>query len=377
MVEAMDEFPSVVVGGTEIVVDQGRPVAAVVDPDGRVAFASWPDLPVGPVEPEPVLLPAPDSAWVFYPPATVALMDDSHEDALLDRDSPAVQVRPDASVSVVRLGDRNAIGATTGLLWTTVPRQQQLDDAYRGDPLPPDWEDPTLLVPVRPDGTTSELRVDRHVLAVFEERDLVHVLVAPTPPIAEHDGSGGTSYDYRTSEIALPVGEPLPTRLRFLDHHPDGLGPAVEPRRCWWTPHAWGMPPAPARTIDLADVPGSRWRRTTVLTPAQIADAIAAARGWFGDPNAYWRGEDGTEFPLASGVHDAEVHIEDEWPSTRVVITFRHHHWPEGRLRRSVRVFDDAGRLTSNPYADIHLMEDLDTAHLPSPADARDGHLDV
>lgn len=58
-------------------------------------------------------------------------------------------------------------------------------------------------------------------------------------------------------------------------------------------------------------------------------------------------------------------------------MTFRHPHWPEGRLRRSIRVFDDAGRLTTNPYAGIHLMEDLDTRHLPPTSEARDGYLDI
>jgi hypothetical protein len=76
-------------------------------------------------------------------------------------------------------------------------------------------------------------------------------------------------------------------------------------------------------------------------------------------------------------MRDAEVHLEGTWPDTRVVVTFRHPHWPDGRLRRSVRVFDDAGRITSNPFADIGLMEDLDTGHLPPADRARDGFLDV
>jgi hypothetical protein len=373
----MDEFPAVVIDGTEILVDQSRPVAAVVTASGEMRFATWPDLPIGRVEPEPQLLPATDSAWVAYPPATVSLMDDSHDALLLDRNSPAVQVRPDGTISVVRLGDRRAIGATSGLLWTAPLRQQQVDKDYPGEPMPSDWEEPTLLTLVRPDGSTTELRVDRYVMAVFEEDDLIHLVLAPTPPIAEPDGHGGCTYGYRISELTLPIADPIPASLRFLDHHPDGVGPAVTPRRCWWTPHAYGMPPAPARTIDLSQVPGSRWDLTTDLTTEQINQAIEAARNWFGDPNAFWHGEDGSTGPLASGVHDAEVHIQDEWPATRVVVTFRHPHWPEGRLRRSIRVFDDAGRPTSNPYADIHLMEDVDTEHLPPTSQVHDGHLDI
>lgn len=76
-------------------------------------------------------------------------------------------------------------------------------------------------------------------------------------------------------------------------------------------------------------------------------------------------------------MRDAEVHLENPWPDTRVVITFAFPYWPEGRLRRTVRVFDDAGRLTVNPYADIDLMEDLATGDLPPREQARDGYLDV
>jgi hypothetical protein len=200
-------------------------------------------------------------------------------------------------------------------------------------------------------------------------------VVAPTPPVAVPE-DGGVSFEYRISEITLPVDDPLPRRLRFLDHHPDGIGPAVEPRRCWWSAHDHGLPPAPARTIDLPDRPDTRWRPAD-LSEQRIREATTAASHWFGDPNAFWHGEDGSVGPLASGLHDAEVHVEEEWPRTRVVVTFRHPHWAAGRLRRSVRVFDDAGRLAAHPFVDIHLMEDLDTGHLPPVDRATNGYLDI
>lgn len=142
-------------------------------------------------------------------------------------------------------------------------------------------------------------------------------------------------------------------------------------------PTRLGHATGPARTIDLTGVPGSRWTLISDLSTEQISEAIDEARRWFGNPNHYWFSEDGTTGPLASGMRNAEVHIEDEWPATRAVITFQHSHWPDGRLRRSIRVFDDAGRVSTNPYASIHLMEDLDTGHLPPPSQAHDGYLDV
>jgi hypothetical protein len=77
------------------------------------------------------------------------------------------------------------------------------------------------------------------------------------------------------------------------------------------------------------------------------------------------------------GLRDAETTVVGEWPSTRVAVSFRHPHYPQGRLRRSIRVFDDAGRVSPALYASVHLMEDLATRHLPPTSAAKDGILEV
>lgn len=370
-------FPSVLVGGVEIVVDQRRPVAALIAPDGESRFVTWPGLDVGPVSPEPTLLPAPDGAWVHYPPATVSQMDDSHAALLQGRDSPGVHIAPDGTRVTVRTGSRRAIGATRGRLWTAVEREQTIDLTYRGEPMPPGWEDPTDLVVHHLDGSEATLRVDRDVQAVLEDATGIRLLVLPTPPIAHLDFDGmGVSLEHRLTTLTLPSNEPLPERVRFLDQHPDGIGPAAAPQRALWRAGEWSLPATPARSIDLTDVPGSQWGLID-LAVDQIDAACRAALRWYGDPNDFWHREDGTTSPLANGMRDAEVHVEHTWPDTRVVITFAFPYWTEGRLRRTVRIFDDAGRLTVNPYADIHLMEDLETGHLPPIEQARDGYLDV
>jgi len=60
-----------------------------------------------------------------------------------------------------------------------------------------------------------------------------------------------------------------------------------------------------------------------------------------------------------------------------VDVSFTHPYFPGGRLRRSIRVFDDAGRVRPSMYNSIHLMEDLETRALPDPADAHNGVLDI
>ena len=373
----LDDFPSVLVDGVEIVVDQERPVAALIAPEEARRFVTWPDLDVGTVSPDPTLLPARDGVWVHYPPGTVSQMDDSHAEMLRERDSPAVHIAPDGSLAIVRTGTRTAIGASRGRLWTAAEREHVTDDAYRGGAMPAGWEDPTVLIVHHLDGTESTMRVDRDVRAVFEDKTGINLLVLPTPPIAHPDADGtSVSYEYRLTTLTLPNDRPLPDRVRLLDQHPDGIGPAMVMRRVLWRAHEWSLPAAPDRSIDLTDVDGSQWKRIT-LSPDDIEAASQAALRWYGDPNHYWHSEDGTTGPLETGMRDAEVHLEQPWPDTRVVITFAFPYWPEGRLRRAVRVFDDAGRLTVNPYADINLMEDLATGHLPPREHAQNGYLDV
>ncbi|MFI1990565.1 hypothetical protein [Actinoplanes sp. NPDC020271] len=50
---------------------------------------------------------------------------------------------------------------------------------------------------------------------------------------------------------------------------------------------------------------------------------------------------------------------------------------PGIRLRRGVRLFDEAGRPDPPEFADIHLVEDIDTGRLPPAGAASGGFLDV
>ncbi|MDJ0315832.1 hypothetical protein [Arthrobacter antibioticus] len=102
-----------------------------------------------------------------------------------------------------------------------------------------------------------------------------------------------------------------------------------------------------------------------------MADQFLDATG------TYWHPVDGSSRPHAYGVHDTAVHVIGEWPETIVQITCRHSYFPTGKIRRSIRIFDDAGRIKFNRYASIHFMEDLDTHALPDLREATDGILNA
>ena len=76
-------------------------------------------------------------------------------------------------------------------------------------------------------------------------------------------------------------------------------------------------------------------------------------------------------------VTTTSVSVEGDWPDSHVVVTFKHTSRPDLVLRRQLRIFDDEGYPVEHEYASIHLMEDLDTYHVPPAEDAVNGVLDI
>ncbi|WP_380156334.1 hypothetical protein [Kineococcus sp. R86509] len=91
---------------------------------------------------------------------------------------------------------------------------------------------------------------------------------------------------------------------------------------------------------------------------------------------SYWQGS-GTTQPLARGMSAVEVRLVGDWPRTQLECTFGFAPYPGVRLRRRLDLFDELGAVAKPEYAQIHLMEDLDTRALPPLEDAIDGVLDV
>lgn len=322
----------------EILVSMTQPVAVIraAGEDDRVV--SWPDLEVGDVAVGVTVYAAPDGAWVVCAPS-------ENDEGDLHRPITAVHVRWAGAVAQTHAdASRYAVGATRHGLWLR----------ERHDPDPDDraaWSTDTELIVIA-GGTRTTHTIDRRVLIVEDAGDAPRMVFSPDAPDvrAEH---GGTSYHYRYATALLPTG-PLPERLL-----PTSDAVPLSEEEFMDILH-WRQPDEVVDTTP--DVP---WRR--IHLPMERRDAaITALVDEFGDLAHYWRGPDGKPHPLTPGLSEPRIDIVGEWPDTRVEVTFRHPLLPGGLLRRALRVFDDAGRITPHPYASIHLMEDLDT-HAPLP----------
>lgn len=373
MTDLMAPLPRATIGETTFFVDEERPVALVRRKAMPDLFLTWPDLDAGLFAPQVSLCPAPDALWVLYESGH-----DGDDDDYTDLHGPsvvvAVRIGVDGSVGFVRTEGTSVVGATSAGLWTGTSLSEQIDDSYRGGELPTDWAMPTMLQIHWPGQSTRTLDVDRYVKAVREE-DQGHVLfVNPSPPVAHH-GSDMISYEYRCTALALGSADQLPEHVRFRDLVPQGWGTPVEPGRLGPGYDPFGPNHDSAR-IDLSAVAGTRWTRVT-LSDAQKTQAVNALSDQFMDADSYWHAADGTTSPLAYGVNETHVDTIWNWPETIVQVTCRHPYFPAGRIRRSIRVFDDPGRIKFDRYEGIAFIEDLDTHALPDVREAKDGILEV
>lgn len=96
----------------------------------------------------------------------------------------------------------------------------------------------------------------------------------------------------------------------------------------------------------------------------------------FADAERFWIADDGTTSPLAEGMRDTRVETDDAWPRTRLLVSFAHPAAQGSRVRRTLALFDRSGRPALDRYADIHLMEDVETGAV-DPADAVDGVIEI
>lgn len=105
-----------------------------------------------------------------------------------------------------------------------------------------------------------------------------------------------------------------------------------------------------------------------------LADNSALESYWRDEPDA--AGETQVR-PLAAGMSAVRTTLVGDWPYTHLQWTFSYAPYPGLVLRRQVPLLDEVGRPDPPQYADIHLMEDLDTRNLPPATEARHGVLDI
>ncbi|WP_375493484.1 hypothetical protein [uncultured Jatrophihabitans sp.] len=126
---------------------------------------------------------------------------------------------------------------------------------------------------------------------------------------------------------------------------------------------------------DTIDVSTTQPKLGTRPSETQIQAAVAAIRSQFDHVESYWHDEDGNSYPLADGITEPNVDVRGEWPHTTVAVSLRHPSRPGLVLRRTFAVFNERGQAVEHEYADIYLMEDLDTGYLTPASEAVDGVL--
>lgn len=341
---------------TLIRVSLTEPIAVLQQAGETDRIISWPDLSIGHLSPHVTVTPASDGAWILYQPIN------SDTGQLPHDTTTALHISPDGQLTpFFDLAHVSHLGTTRHGLWLSTRQWDANVDTAA------DWlVDRTLLI-LSADEGVHRITIDRMPAAVFDDDQAAHLVVYTSAPDARRDDYGGASYTYRFSQIELPAGD-LPPTLRITEHQ---SVPVNEDQ-------------IPGRSRDeklkldsiTTDDPRAAW--TLIDLPSdQKKAAIEALCAKFAHLDAYWAAPSGAKTPLSDGLNATQIDIAEDWPNTRVDVSFAHPYYPEGRLRRTFRVFDNAGRITPTEYASIHLMEDLDTRDLPPITNAHNNILDI
>jgi hypothetical protein len=160
-------------------------------------------------------------------------------------------------------------------------------------------------------------------------------------------------------DTGTPAGPPAPGEVLVLDPAREELATLLTGGGVDVTEGCW---PGSPRPLDL---------------DSYLAQVLARNSGL----ETYWHADtDGGDVevrPLAEGMSGVRTALVDEWPRTQLEWTFTSARYPGLTLRRRIPLFDELGRADPPQFATIHLMEDLDTSHLPAASEARDGVLDI
>lgn len=338
------------VGDATISVADDEPIAVVRRPGEPERVATWPDLDLGARATGMTLLSMPDGVWVVYRPL------EAQDEGIAPGRSAAVYVGLDARLRITDgLGDAQLVGATSHGLWLRHPAASSDPDEAAA------WLSDDVRIRAV-DGSEHRMRVDRRIAWVFVAGARTYFAVHTDAPRRAPRG-----WTYATAEVAVPPG-PLPAELRTRDQTHEPIDDAA------MMSLMGELLPEPVPRVPSD--PRASWRLADVSVVEREA-AVTAVVTEFAELDAYWTGPTGETGPLSQGLAEPRVEVRGEWPGTRVEVSFRHPFFPAGRLRRTLRVFDAAGRFSPPLYASVHLMEDLATSRLPPIEAAVDGILDI
>lgn len=342
-------------GRARIAVSTDHPVAVIRSLGAEDVVVSWSDLPVGVRAVSASVVGSPTGAWVFYCP-------EESEDSALPHGSPAaVHVAADGSLTrFAGLEARHALGATRHGLWLTARIHPAPDDRSA-------WREPQPVTVLQPCGRARVITVEGVIAFALDHGGSARAVVhdgAPETNDGAAGGHGGLVYRY----LAIPIGDELPDEIRTRGNDVESLTDEE-----LFTAMEAAAPRVPDASPAQAPVP---WA-IVPLNDSEKDAALTSVLREFEHLDAYWHGADGSVGPLVRGLADPLVEVNGHWPHTRVDVTFTHPHYREGRLRRSIRVYDDAGRIRPATYASIHLMEDLETMAPPAADQAENCVVDI
>ncbi len=334
-----------------ILVSPDQPVSIIRRDGVPDELGSWPDLDVGARTPSLTVMRGTTGAWALYRPISGDADDDPR---LPEGRSSAVHIARDGVLTRHEgLDLHNVIGATRHGLWL----------ADRIPNVASEWLARTDVQVLGPEGGRRAVALQQYPAFAIDDGRAARLVLFADPPEAVRAAWGGTRFRHSYAQIDLSAGDLPPaidetaTLQPFDENSLMALVAPLMPRELH------GGPPDP----------GVRWHPVE-LSVADREAAVAAVVREFADIEGDER--EGGVAPLARGLADSTVVAVGDWPATRVEVTFRHDVFPAGRLRRTLRVFDDAGRVSPSIYAAVHLSEDLATVDPSSLGSGREGILD-
>ncbi len=400
----------VAVGDRVWAVDVVQPVAAVLDAatGDQVALVGWSAAPPGRWPRDRVVLPAADGRWVQQQP-----------------EGPLVLVGEDGVRAGRHVSD-SVLGAVTAHGAWCAPRARRQVLSPVPDGPTPDHRTFAELYLAREDQVTRTVAVDAPVASVRSVEGALLVEVETGAWDTHHLGASTWELVPRTAWLRLEADADVPDRLSTAEH--GCAAPPERPSDLGWrygrlprtgddeedrAPHArtgaldwfvgregssrnraepltalavepggperWRRPLGPGHALTVAGTTDHLWVAVeqTGDAPYSPSGAVGVLRvdaddyAWFWQGrlrslDAWWTDETGSVGPLSSGLSDPRVEVVGDWPATALHITFRWAQRPGVRLRRVVALYDELGRPQEPEYADVHLMEDLDTGNVPS-----------
>ena len=194
-------------------------------------------------------------------------------------------------------------------------------------------------------------------------------VVAPVSPFAA-DPTAVHELDVELARVAEPTRLELPRVVDTYDGVIVSAGVvwlvAESPDAVVWVDPCSGTTGEIRVDVDIGPGAPEPTRTAGVDLDEFEAAQLAALRAGFGGG---WTGEDGTEYPFIDGIDFDSVELRGRFPDSHIVARFRARARPGIAFARRWNLYDELGNTQDLEYADIHLMEDVESDGLP-PAEA-------